>query len=333
MTRDRLMAVVLTVGIAGLAGWGVVRHDFAAGTLEPLTIGLVPHEMNALLYVAEDQHLFANHGLRVTLKDYDSGRAAVTSLLAHQIDLATASEFVVVEQGLGNAPVRALATIARSNTIYLLARHDRGIRTPADLPGKRVALPRGTSVEFCFGRLLTLHGLDSRQVTIVDTPPTALGDALAEGIVDAVVVWQPIAERVKAQLGNGLAVWPAQSGQLAYWTLIGTEGWAPQHRRSAGELMRALTEAEQFVLRHPDRARALVQQRLHYSDALMTAVWPETTVGLSLDQSFVLAMEDMGRWMIAEQRTAATVAPDAGRLLDPAPLRSARPDNVNLFAE
>jgi len=88
--------------------------------------------MNALLYLAEDRHLFSANGLSVSMKGHESGRTAVDGLLAHEVDVATAGEYVAISKMLEPTPLRIFASIAKSQNTYLLARRDRGIASPAD---------------------------------------------------------------------------------------------------------------------------------------------------------------------------------------------------------
>jgi ABC-type nitrate/sulfonate/bicarbonate transport system substrate-binding protein len=77
-------------------------------------------------------------------------------------------------------------------------------------------------VEFYLGRFLNLHGMDRRDVTIVDVRPPQLVNAIVNGDVDVIIRWQPYVNKIKNRLGNGTVIWPAQSDQLSYFA--GTTG-------------------------------------------------------------------------------------------------------------
>ena len=48
-----------------------------SGRVESLTVGAPALEANALIYIAADKGYFERNGLKVTIKEYDSGGAAV----------------------------------------------------------------------------------------------------------------------------------------------------------------------------------------------------------------------------------------------------------------
>jgi ABC-type nitrate/sulfonate/bicarbonate transport system substrate-binding protein len=52
-----------------------------------LTMGTPALETNALIYVAAQMGYFEENGLQGTIKEYDSGGAAVTGLMRTEIDL------------------------------------------------------------------------------------------------------------------------------------------------------------------------------------------------------------------------------------------------------
>ncbi len=76
--NKKLLFVILAVVIVFLAVvlvlWSRPPRDYL-GKVETITIGATPFELNALIYIAEEQKLFANNGVRVAFKDYDTWMA------------------------------------------------------------------------------------------------------------------------------------------------------------------------------------------------------------------------------------------------------------------
>ena len=61
-----------------------------------MTIAVPPLEQNALLYVADHKRFCAEHGLRVVIKDYDSGVTAINGMLKGEADIEESAEFPFV---------------------------------------------------------------------------------------------------------------------------------------------------------------------------------------------------------------------------------------------
>ena len=52
-----------------------------SGNVESITLGVIPLELNCLIYVANGQHYYPTNDLSVTFKSYDSGFDAMKGML------------------------------------------------------------------------------------------------------------------------------------------------------------------------------------------------------------------------------------------------------------
>lgn len=263
-----------------------------------ITIGTALNDQSGLIWIAEKQGYFTENGLSANIKIFQAGKYAASALLIGDVDVATAAEFVFVANAMREEKIRILGSVCKGGSHYLLARKDGGFREPRDLKGKRIGIPRETSAEFYLGRYLQLHGMNFDDVTVIDIQPTQLGEALTKGGVDAVLIWDPYAYAIEKTLGGDSVVWPAQGGQMWYWLLIARSDYITKHAELIERLLRSLDQAERFAINNPAKAKTVVQERLNIDEAYMERVWPNITLGLSLDQGLIIAMEDQSRWMI-----------------------------------
>ena len=322
--------ILLSLLLAVLGCWSCSKGDYS-GKIETVTMGHNPNETKALIYIAEERGLFAANGLNVAFRDYDTGAEVADAMLNGEIDLATCAEYVIVGNVLKKKNVRNIASISKFQNTYIIGRTDKGIRGIVDLKGKRIGVARETSSEFFLGRFMDLHGMSIRQVTLVNVTPAQSVQALVRGSVDAVAVIEPHAHAIKKKLGDGGVIWPAQSSQLTYFNLISTEAWASSHPKVIGRLLRSLVQAENYVVSHPNAAKAIVQKRLRYDDAYIDAIWPEYQLSVSLDQGLIAAMEDEARWMIRNNLTNEKTVPDFGNYIYTDGLKAIRPEAVNII--
>ena len=331
LNRFTRIARFLVVMLAMLVGsWSCSKGDYS-GKVETVTIGENPNETKALIYIAQERGLLATNGINVIFKNYDSGVAAANALVKGEVDLATCAEFVTVVSVLKKENIRVITCFSRLQNTYIVARSNKGISSIADLKGKRIGVTRQTASEFFLGRFLELHGMSIKQVTLVNVTPAQSVDALASGSVDAAAVFQPHANTIKKKLGAGVAMWPAQSGQLIYFNIISTEPWASSHQEVIIRLLRSLIQAENYVASHPNEAKAIVQKRLQYDDAYINAVWREYQFYVSLDQGLLVAMEDEARWMIANKLTSEKKVPDFLDYIYLDGLKAVKPEAVNII--
>jgi NitT/TauT family transport system substrate-binding protein len=117
-----------------------------------------------------------------------------------------------------------------------------------------------------------------------------------------------------------------------YWNLLAADSWRSVHPETINRLLKALVQAEGFLLQHPTEAKAIVQKRLGYDDACMTAIWPDTQFLVTLDQSLIVAMEDEARWMIANNLARGKEIPDyPDDYIHKNSLDAVKPGSVNII--
>jgi NitT/TauT family transport system substrate-binding protein len=328
-----MIAVIIVIALAGLGVWFFqnFQKPYAEHT-ESITIG-IPRmlDSSALIYIADDQHFFADNGLNVTLKEYDAGLYAVDDLLNDKNDVAVATEIVIVGKALQQEKICSIGSIAKYQTHYIIGRKDRGIENFSDLKGKSIGFARGTSGEFYLGRYLELRAINQSDVTLVDVKPAQYTEAIGNGSVAAIIVWEPYVGPIKDRLGTNAAIWPAQSGQLGYWNAICMDDWAAQHPEAINRFLKSIDQAVEYTIDHPVESKAIVQKRLNADDAYIGSVWNNTRFGLSFDQSLIAAMDDEGRWMINNNLTDIKKVPDYGNYIYLNGMDTVKPGSVYII--
>lgn len=311
-SRQKLMVVSLVLVMMVGSGIGALfvlspQHHATVQT-ESITLGLMPSEVETLIYVARDQGYFEGNNLNVTLKNYTTGLLAVNGLVKNEVDIATAADFVVVGKAMANKTVSAIGTIDKYSTSYLMARTDLGISSISDLMGKRIGVPMGTVAEFNLGRFLELHGIGIDQVTLVDTPINLEPKALINGSVSAVMTAEPYMDMItSSSISDTVLSWPAQSDIATHYLAVTNSSWAAAHPDTVVRFLKALDQAEEFVIHSPEAAKQILSNDRNYSSNYTDKIWTNHQFTLSLEQSLVLRMEDESRWMIRNNLTSSPV--------------------------
>lgn len=324
------IVVITVIVLAGAGVWatGLLGH----GTPETITIAAAQGDSPALLYVAEDRGFFAENGLNVTLRPYDTAGRAIRGMGDGEADLSLSPEYSVVAEALNGSEIRVIASIDQAQGYYLVARRDRGITTLADLEGKTIALSRGGAAEFYLGRALELQGLSITNVTLLDMPsPTAAEGLITNGSVDAVITALGYVDAIGARLGDNGVVLPAQSNQSAFAVLAGRGDRLAARQQAVEWLLASLAQAETYTADHPTEARVIVKHRLQYDEGYTGRMWPNHRFVLSLDRSLFIAMNDEARWMIANNLTAATTPPSLRDYIDTTALSRVNPGAVRIL--
>lgn len=160
-------------------------------------------------------------GWEIEWRKFDAG----TDVIA-----AMASGDVVLSE-LGSSPVAIGASsgldiqlIAYSDVIgkaeSLIARNESGIAGIADLKGKTVGVPIGSTAHYSLMGALQHEGLSEADVNIVGMKPDDIAAAWGQGSIDAAWIWQPVQSEI---LKTGTLVIGAD--KTAEWGFPTYDGW------------------------------------------------------------------------------------------------------------
>jgi ABC-type nitrate/sulfonate/bicarbonate transport system substrate-binding protein len=329
-----VIAVVILVAAIVLSSFVYLNSQNPySGKMESIRVAYSPFESLTLFWVAENQHFFSQNGLNVTSLKYDTGPGALNGVLKGEADIVVGTtEFPFTNSILGGAKISTLASISKSEFVYLVGRADRGINQVSDLKGKMVGVAFGTIAQFYLGRFLELNGLNFQDVTLVNLKtPADWVNSVVNGSVDAVATAQPSAELAKDGLGDNAVVWSIQSNQPLYAQAIATNDWITNHPELVTRFLSSLLQAENFVVNHPAEAKAVLKNQLNLTDANMVKAWSENEFSLSLDQSLILTMKDEAQWLISNNLTNATAIPNFINNIYADGLKSVKPGAVNII--
>jgi NitT/TauT family transport system substrate-binding protein len=222
------LLAVLASGCSGLGG-------SAAGG-EAVTVAVVPGVDNAPLGVATADGLFQQHGLRVTIKSYQSVGAELQALTGGQAQIAMGdyTAFLYL-QATGKVSLRLISDgyDAAANSVAILTLPNSGITTPGQLQGPAggVATPLAQVAPFKQTVPYNIQTLAAEQVLQSDgVSPSSVnwkqmqpGDMIGElrsGQVKAIVATEPYILEAEEQLG-AVEVADASSGVTSGLPLSG----------------------------------------------------------------------------------------------------------------
>lgn len=296
-----------------------------------VALGFSGGEYASAIYIADELHLFADNGINVTLHPFGTGLASYNAMLKGEVDVSGPTEYVVAGAVLRHEKIRVISTIVKIDVFSVIGRKDRGIKKVSDLAGKRISLPQNTIAEFILGRFLDLHGTNINDVTLVDMNYSGGVESIKRGVVSAIVTISPFNDSIKSSLGTGVVEWPAQSGQWIFGVLTSTDDWIARNPDLVVRLLRAIDEANAYIAQRPKEAKAIVQKRLNLDAASVDKAWQRNFYSISLDQSFITAMEDEARWMIKNNLTKEKTVPDFTKYIYLDGLKAVKPDTVNII--
>ncbi len=297
---------------------------------EPVRIGFYQGPEAALVHLADSEGFFRKRGADVVVRLYETGVGSVEDLIADKLDIATATEFAFVMRAFKHKDLRIPATISASTAAELIIRKDRGIAGPQDFKGKRIAVVRATSAEFFFYTYLIFNAVPVGSVHTVYMAPAEMVKSLTGGSIDAAVCWAPYTDRMEKELGANSIRWSAQSGQEMYLALFAKEKFLKAHPKPMEQVAAALSDAEDFLSKHPDSAKEIIGKRLRLDEGIFRSIWSRTRVRLELTQDLLVLMEREAKWAIRNKVTENREAPNYLNFFSFDALDKVKPEAVSI---
>jgi len=321
--------VVIILAVGGYFWLSQEKPEKYTGPVEKITLAAYAGETGALVYVAEDQGFFKENGLEVTIKDYESGKAAADALIVGEADIATSADFVFVSSSFDHADLRVFATVATAEVKELVARKDKGITTIDDLIGKKIGVTKKSGGEFALGRFLIFNLLSYEDVELADLKPNEIVEAVLNGDIDAGFTWDPNVYNIKKELGDNAISWPG--GQAFYFVLLTKEDWIKNNPAAAERFIKSILEAEDYIKDNSGEAKEFVKNRFNYKSDYMNYSWPKQEFAVCLDQAMLITFEDQARWRIKQGLTDATEVPNYLYYIYMDALEKVKPEAVKII--
>lgn len=168
-------------------------------------------------------------GWEVEWRKFDSGTDVIAAMASGDVvlsELGSSPLAIAASQGVD------LQLIAYSDIIgnaeSLIAHNGSGIAAVADLKGKRIAVPVGSTAHFSLMGALKHEGIAESDVTIVSMKPDQIAASWEQGVIDAAWIWQPVQSEI---LKTGTLVVGAD--QTAAWGFPTFDGWVVDRKFGA----------------------------------------------------------------------------------------------------
>lgn len=325
--------ILVALGIL-ISGFYLYQKPTKPADLVEVTLGVETSILPASVWVAENKGYFQDEGLDLTIVPYDSGRLSLLALLedGDDIDICTVAPTPIMFKSFERHDFTIISTFAYSyEDVKVIARKDHGIEEAADLVGKKIGTPFGTTGQFVLEVFLIYNGLSTSSVEAVDISPQELPGSLDNGLVDAIVIWEPFAYQAKALLGSRGIALPSSEVYKETFNFVVMENFAVENPGALHQFLKAIDTAMTFIELNKGESQQIVADRLDLDVESVVAFWDDFVFELSLSQSLLITLEDEARWALRNDLVDATEAPNYLDFIYEDALKAFKPENVGII--
>lgn len=292
---------------AGAAVWyffGSSEEKKYVGPAEKVIMGVDFSDMlSTPVLIAENLGYFKEEGLDVQIMEYPSGRTALVDMVeGANLDMVTSAQTPVMYNSFASNNYAIIAGMSSSHNAgaLVLARQDKGIRTALDLKGKKIGTPIGSTGHFFLNLFLLYNGLKISDIELIDMEATNLPQALTDGGVDAIAIWQPQIYKAQKLLGEKAIILPSENIYRVDFYLISNKDFINDKPEALSKLLKAVNKAQDFIKHGKEASIDIVSNRLSLDGDVVAALWDDYQFKIFLDQAILTDLEDEARWAIRE---------------------------------
>lgn len=253
-----LLAIALLAGQSGVA--------VGAQTLEPLKIAIVPGDISAQCWYAQDLGFFKQAGLSVEITPIASGAAIASAVVSGALDIGFSQALYLAEGHVRGLPFEILApanlNVARAPTAGILAvKADSTVKTGKDLEGKTVAVGGlGNITDIGAKYWIDTHGGDSSKVHYLELPLPQQADAVRSGRVEAATLDSLGFASPGTPLRMLGATFDGAAPNFIVAAWFSTHAWIAAHPATLKKFIAAMTQAAIWGNTHRAESALIVEK-------------------------------------------------------------------------
>ena len=249
-----LAVVVLLVFIIGGA------YSFLTNPVNEdiVTIGYLPSDHDAALFVAQAQGEYAAHGIETELVQFNNGGDLMTGMASGEVDIGYGGITPVLSAVEKGVPIKVVAG-AQIEGSGIAVSPESDIDSPEDLAGKSIATPGEASIQY----MLLQYYLEDNNMSTNDMNTSAMkvapmNDALNANKIDGMLTYEPY---VTMAVENGNVMFINSSEILPdhpCCVVAASEKFIDENPDKLDTIISIHENATEFILENPDEAAELL---------------------------------------------------------------------------
>jgi NitT/TauT family transport system substrate-binding protein len=261
------LAVALLAAACGSSSGSPGPGSPSGTTVEQshIVVGALPIIDDAPLYLAVKNGYFKQAGLTVTIAPVTQSTQAIPDMLHGTVAVVAGANYVSFFEAQAKGAVQFKVLVegvtCKPDTFAIAALPSSGIKTPANLAGKKIAVNLTNNIQtLTANAVLKADGVDPSKVTYVVVPFSQMAAALTAHRVDAISAVQPFLTGAEASDGAKTVVssctGPAASEPMSGY--LATQSWAQQNPKTARAFQTAMLKAQAYANANPQAVKNIL---------------------------------------------------------------------------
>lgn len=237
---NKIIAVIIALIIIAVAAFFLL-----GGSGEDVTIGYMPSDHNAALFIADSQGKFQENGIKTKLVQFYNEGDLMAAMASGDVDIGYVGIMPVLSSIENGVPVKVISAAQNEGSAVVVPK-GVGNNSVSDLAGKRIATPGESSIQhmlLAYGLKKNGKSIKDLKVTVMKVP--SMNDALRTGKIEGMITCEPYVSIAKK---NGAKV------------LVDSHNILPDHPCCV------VAASDKFINEHPNETAKILEIHKNATD-------------------------------------------------------------------
>jgi len=237
----------------------------AAAQMKEVNFIVVNNLFSTPAFVAVENGYWEKQGLNVKIKLTASGSQVTKALQAGEAQFghAALSTTIASARAGGNMLTGVMPYFNAAEYVALggraiIGRKDRGIdaANPKSMEGKKIGYLRGSTNDVYLRQWFKKNKLDVTKSTLINLPVADMPISITQGVVDAVVPWEPYSAQAIRELGSNAVIMSRSEEGLVSDVIgvVANQDWIKNNYDLLEKFSVGVVQAAQFIRQNPRKA-------------------------------------------------------------------------------
>ncbi len=250
----------------------------------------------SLLAIADELKLWDKYAVKATTKVFTNGPLQITALGTGDLDFGYIGPGAFWLPASGQAKIIAINTLGSADRVIA----QPGIASMADLKGKKVGVPEGTSGDMILTLALKKAGMTKKDIQVVPMDAATVVSAFSSKAIDAAGIWYPNIATIKKTVPNLVELAKNQdfANEVSFPNaFVAGNKVVTDSPEKVKRVLKVLREAMQYRFDKKDETIKLVAKMIKQDEAAVKADTENVNALTPADLDAKTADGTVNRWL------------------------------------
>jgi NitT/TauT family transport system substrate-binding protein len=255
---NKIIAIIIAVIVIVVAG----AYFFMGAGSETVTIGYLPSDHDAALFVADAQGKFKENGINTKLVQFNNGGDLMTAMASGEVDVGYVGITPVLSSIEKGVPVKVISA-AQTEGSGIVVAVNSDINSVSDLAGKKVATPGEASIQhMLLTYYLNQNGMSMDDVKVSAMKVPSMNDALKTNKIDAMITFEPYVSIAEQNGANVLVDSAEILPNHPCCVVVASDKFLKDNPNETAKILEIHKNATDFINNNTDEAAGLLPDNI-----------------------------------------------------------------------